>query len=284
MLLLSPAMAVIGGLFVGGLLIAATQSLGYFSPSGERGFTLSHYAALFRDAEILAGIRYTLAVTTTATILSAVGGTALALALRKPAARSVRINTLLQIPLALPHLAMAVVLINFISPSGLIARVLFQLSLIGAPADFPPLINDRYAVGIILAYVLKELPFIALMVLALLARLGDEYEQLAQTLGANRWQRLRHVTLPLIAPAVISSSVVVFSFIFGAFEVPYILGRPYPAMLSVIAQRRYLDVDLAQRPESIAVAIVIAVMTSLLAWLNLRLTRKLTGIERASIF
>lgn len=284
MLLLSPAMAVIGGLFVGGLLIAATQSLGYFSPSGERGFTLSHYAALFRDAEILAGIRYTLAVTTTATILSAVGGTALALALRKPAARSVRINTLLQIPLALPHLAMAVVLINFISPSGLIARVLFQLGLIGAPADFPPLINDRYAVGIILSYVLKELPFIALMVLALLARLGDEYEQLAQTLGANRWQRLRHVTLPLIAPAVISSSVVVFSFIFGAFEVPYILGRPYPAMLSVIAQRRYLDVDLAQRPESIAVAIVIAVMTALLAWLNLRLTRKLTGIERASIF
>ncbi|MBK9316098.1 MAG: hypothetical protein IPM55_17935 [Acidobacteria bacterium] len=88
----------------------------------------------------------------------------------------------------------------------------------------------------------------------------------------------------LIAPAVISSSVVVFSFIFGAFEVPYILGRPYPAMLSVIAQRRYLDVDLAQRPESIAVAIVIAVMTALLAWLNLRLTRKLTGIERASIF
>ncbi|MBK9313566.1 MAG: ABC transporter permease subunit [Acidobacteria bacterium] len=109
------------------------------------------------------------------------------------------------------------------------------------------MINDRYAVGIILAYVLKELPFIALMVLALLARLGDEYDQLAQTLGASRWQRLRHVTLPLIAPAVISSSVVVFSFIFGAFEVPYILGRPYPAMLSVIAQRRYLDVDLAQR-------------------------------------
>lgn len=284
MLLLSPALAVIGGLFVGGLLIAATQSLGYFSPGGERGFTLSHYAALFGDTEILAGIRYTLAVTTTATILSAVGGTALALALRKPAARSGRINTLLQMPLALPHLAMAVVLINFISPSGLIARVLFQLGLIGAPADFPPLINDRYAVGIILAYVLKELPFIALMVLALLARLGDEYDQLAQTLGASRWQRLRHVTLPLIAPAVISSSVVVFSFIFGAFEVPYILGRPYPAMLSVIAQRRYLDVDLAQRPESIAVAIVIAVMTALLAWLNLRLTRKLTGIERASIF
>ncbi|MBK9313565.1 MAG: hypothetical protein IPM55_04875 [Acidobacteria bacterium] len=45
--------------------------------------------------------------------------------MRKPAARSGRINTL-QMPLALPHLAMAVVLINFISPSGLIARMLFN--------------------------------------------------------------------------------------------------------------------------------------------------------------
>ncbi|MBK9313564.1 MAG: hypothetical protein IPM55_04870 [Acidobacteria bacterium] len=57
MLLLSPALAVIGGLFVGGLLIAATQSLGYFSPGGERG---SRYHIMRRCSEIpgiLAGIR-----------------------------------------------------------------------------------------------------------------------------------------------------------------------------------------------------------------------------------
>jgi putative spermidine/putrescine transport system permease protein len=70
---------------------------------------------------------------------------------------------------------------------------------------------------------LKEAPFIALMILALLARLGDEYEQAARVLGASAWQRFRHVTLPLIAPAVVSSSLMVFAFIFGAFEVPFIV-------------------------------------------------------------
>lgn len=281
-LLLAPLAAVIGGLFAGGLVIAAAQSLGYYSPIGEHGFTLRHYFSLLGDAEFLAGLRQTLWVTVTATAISAVCGTALALALRRTATGSIR--TLLQVPLALPHLAMAVVLINLIAPSGLFARILFHLGLIASPAEFPALINDRFSIGIIVTYVLKEVPFIAIMAMTLLARIGDEYDDLARTLGASRLQKLRHVTLPLIAPAVISSSVIVFSFIFGAFEVPYILGRPYPAMLSVIAQRRYLDLDLTQRPEAIAVAMVIAAITTLLAWLNLRLTSRLTGIERISLF
>ncbi len=271
-ILLSPALAVIGGLFAGGLIIAAAQSLGYYTPIGERGFTVRHYLALPGDPEFLAGLRQTLWVTITATAISAVGGTTLALALHRTATGSIR--TLLQVPLALPHLAMAVVLINLIAPSGLFARIFFHFGLIASPSEFPALINDRFSIGIIITYVLKEVPFIAIMVMTLLARIGDEYDDLARTLGASGWQRLRHVTLPLIAPAVISSSVIVFSFIFGAFEVPYILGRPYPAMLSVIAQRRYLDPDLTQRPEAIAVAMVIAAITTLLAWVNLRMMRK----------
>ena len=114
--------------------------------------------------------------------------------------------------------------------------------------------------------------------------MGDEYEQAALTLGASWWQRLRHVTLPLAAPAAVSASLVVFAFIFGAFEVPFILGRPYPAMLSVVAQRRYLSTDLADRPGAVAVAVVIALVTALLVWAYLRLARALVGVERPTIF
>jgi putative spermidine/putrescine transport system permease protein len=92
------------------------------------------------------------------------------------------------------------------------------------------------------------------------------------------------VTLPLVAPAAVSAALVVFAFIFGAFEVPYLLGRPYPAMLSVVAQRRYLDVNLAERPGAIAVAVVISVITAVFVWLYLRLARKLTGTEQPLIF
>jgi len=282
-LMLSPALAVIGVLFAGGLMLAAVQSLGYFAPTGENALTLRHYVALGDDREIYASLWLTLQLATATTVISAVAGLALALGLREVARRSHAINLLLQIPLSVPHLAMVGALITVIAPSGLLARAVYALGFIQQPADFPALINDRYGVGIALAYVLKEAPFIALMTLALLARLGDEYEQAARVLGASAWQRFRHVTLPLVAPAVVSSSLMVFAFIFGAFETPFILGRPFPAMLSVVAQQRYLDVNLASRPGAIAVAVISALLTAALAWGYLRLTRALIGLDRPFI-
>ncbi len=282
-LMLLPALAVIGVLFAGGLALAVAQSLGYFAPTGESSFTLRHYVELSRDREVYASLWLTLKLATVATAISAICALALALGLREFSRRSRAVNLLLQIPLAVPHLAMAGALITLIAPSGLLARLAFAVGLIHQPADFPALINDRYGAGIILAYVLKEVPFITLMTLALLARLGDEYEQAARVLGASAWQRFRYVTLPLVAPAVISSSLMVFAFIFGAFEVPFILGRPYPAMVSVVAQQRYLDVNLLARPGAIALAVISTLLTAALAWGYLRLTRALIGLERPFI-
>jgi len=282
-LLLCPALVVIGGLFVGGLMLALVQSLGYFPPAGENAFTLAHYRGLLTEREFRASFWLTFALASVATIISAAAGLALALLLRRMVRRNRFLNVLLQVPLAVPHLAMAVALVNLIAPSGLIARLAYTVGLIGAPAEFPALISDRYGVGIIIAYVLKETPFIALMTLAVLVRLGDEYELAARTLGASAWQRLRHVTLPMVAPAVVSASLVVFAFVFGAFETPFILGRPYPALLPVVAQRRFMSVDLSERPDAAAIAVLLALLAALLVWMYMRLARVLVGIERPTI-
>ena len=57
----------------------------------------------------------------------------------------------------------------------------------------------------------------------------------ARSLGARPWQRLVHVTLPVITPAVAGGAVLVFAFTAGSYEVPYLLGRPFPATLPVVA-------------------------------------------------
>ena len=283
-LMLAPALAVVGGLFAGGVGLAIVQSLVLLSPLGENQLTLSHYRSLLGDREFQRSIGLTLSLATVATGLSALGGLVLALSLRTMAMRYRLVNTLLQIPLAVPHLSMAVVLLNVIAPSGLLARFGHALGLIDLPADFPILINDEYGIGIVLAYLLKEIPFVTLMLLTMLLRIGDEYEQAARTLGAASWQRLRYVTLPLLAPAALSSSLMVFAFILGAFEVPFLLGRPYPAMLSVVAQRRYMDVDLAARPGAIAVAVMLSLITTGLVWLYLKVAQRLAGTERPLFF
>jgi putative spermidine/putrescine transport system permease protein len=279
-----PALLLLGLLFGGGLVLALSESLGFYAPLGERGLTLKHYFALSHDQELRAAFWLTFWLASAATLLSALAGLAVALTLRELAQRRPVFNLFLQIPLAVPHLAMAVVVINFIAPSGLLARFGYALGWVSEPADFPALVNDRYGCGIVLTYVLKETPFIALMCLAVLARVGEEYEAVARTLGASSWQRLRYVTLPLVAPALVSATLLVFAFLFGAFEVPFLLGRQYPAMLAVVAQRRYLSVDLADRPGAIAVAVVLAIVTALLVWLYQRLARAAIGVAKPTLF
>ena len=282
-LMLLPAVLILGGLFAGGVGLALVQSLGDFPPAGEYRFTLTHYQALLADPELRVSIAITFLLASIATAISAAAGLGVALSLRNLARGSRLLSALLQTPVAIPHLAIAVLLVNVIGQSGFMARLAHSAGLAQVPADFPALVNDRYGAGILIAYVLKETPFIALVTLAMLRRTAGEYELAAATLGASAWQRFRYVTLPLVAPSVVSAALLVFAFIFGAFEVPYILGRPYPAMLGVVAQRRFLSVNLMDRPDAIAVAVLMTFVSASLVFAYLRLGRKLVG-ERPTLF
>ncbi len=283
-LLFLPALFVIVGLFLGGIFLSFLQSVGYFPIGGENSFTLAHYAEILGDREIRLSFILTFLIASITTLLSAVCGVALAILLRKFARTNSFLKTLLQVPLAIPHLAAALILINIISPSGLLARIFYLCGIINAPNDFPVLVNDAYGIGIVLSYVLKETPFVALMVLAVLTRIGDELEQVAENLGASILQRFRFVTLPLIAPTVIFASLIVFAFVFGAFEVPFVLGRPFPAMLAVVLIRRFGDTDLNERPAAMALAMLMLVVAGLFVWLYLRLTKNFMSQEKPPIF
>jgi putative spermidine/putrescine transport system permease protein len=238
---------------------------------------------LLSDPEFRTSIGLTFLLATIATAISAAAGLALALTFRNLDRGSRALSVLLQTPIAVPHLAMAVLLVYLIGQSGWLARLAYFAGLIAVPADFPALINDRYGLGIVIAYVLKETPFIALVTLAMLRRTDGEYELAAATLGASAWQRFRYVTLPMVAPSAVSASLLVFAFIFGAFEVPYLLGRPYPAMLGVVAQKRFLSTDLTDRPDAIAAAVLMTIVSALLVFAYLHLGRKVVG-ERPTLF
>ncbi|NBO65131.1 MAG: ABC transporter permease subunit [Acidobacteria bacterium] len=277
---MAPTCGVLAGLFAGGFGVAIAQSLGLLSPIGEDGPNLNHYIALVDDREFRQSLWQTLTLAGVTTALAAVFGTVLALSVRRLVSRYRLMSALIQIPLAIPHLSMAIFLITLIAPSGLLARLTFAGGLIAGSADFPLLINDQYGVGIVLSYLLKEVPFVAVVTLSVIVRLGDRLEEVAQLLGATGWQRLRYVTIPLLAPAALSASLMVFAFVVGAYETPRLLGQTWPGLLPVIAQQRYMDTDLSRRPGAIAMAVVLSSLTGLLVWAYLRLTARWTGAER----
>ena len=259
---LAPALSVILILFIGGWVLGFAQSLGYLPMLGQTTLTLDAYTQLFQRDDFLASLALTLWIALTSTLLSSVLGLASALFLRRLMWGKQWATFVFQLNLPIPHSVGAVAMLLLLGQSGLLARVAKLAGLIDAPSDFPALTHDPLALGIILEYAWKSSTFIGITVLASLITLGDEYEAVAQTLGAGAWQRFRRVILPLVTPSLVSAAVLVFAFAFGSFEVPYLLGQRYPSALPVLAYRSYVDVDLNARPEAMAISMVIAIITT----------------------
>lgn len=153
------------------------------------------------------------------------------------------------------------------------ARVADRLNLIESAGDFPLLVFDPWALGIIASFSWKEIPFITVIALAQLQSTVTDYEDVARMLGSGPLQRLRHVTIPIVLPGVLTASVIVFAFTFGSFEVPLLLGQSFPATLPVLAFRLHTDVDLIARPEGMAVTVVVTIITVLLVFAYMKLAR-----------
>ena len=273
-LLLMPAILVILLLFMGGLITGFLRSLGYFPLIGLNDFNFDAYTTIFTDNGFIRSFILTFHIAFTSTLIASILAVASAMLLR-PAFRGKHfVQFIFSLNLTIPHLVGAVGVLYLFSGSGLVSRLATGAGLIDSPAGFPAMVNDPWAIGIIIQYVWKEIPFIGVIVLAILLSVGEDYESVARSLGANRWQAFRNVTLPLIMPGVVSASVIVFAFTFGAFEIPWLLGSTFPKALPVLAFESYTDVDLAARPQAMAMAMVIAVMSSLMILAYMKLSRR----------
>lgn len=279
--MLTPMMLVIVLLFFGGIGYGLLQSLGYQPRIGNFDLSLDAYAnILFSDRlrdQFWSGLLLTLWVSFASTFLSAVVAVAAALLLRQTFIGKRLSSFLFQINLPIPHVVGAVGVLFLFSQSGFLSRLLAQPGIVASPSDFPIVVRDPYGFGIILAYLWKEVPFIGIIVLAVLQSLGEDYENLAASLGANRWQRFRYVVLPLILPGLLSASIIVFAFVFGAYETPALLGVRYPRMLPVTAVRFFLDRDLNARSEGMALSMIVTGIVVVLVIAYMAISRRVRG-------
>lgn len=258
--MLAPALLLLGGLFLGALGLTLVRSLRYMPALGLTEPDLAAYAALLTSPGFLASLGLSLWIATTSTLISAILALLAALLLRQTFPGRGAVSFLFQMTLTVPHVVGAIGILYLVSQSGSFARLAHAAGLIAAPGEFPALAHDPFAIGIILQYVWKEVPFITLVLLAAMQTLGEDHEATARTLGASRWQTFRFVLLPMLMPALVAASALVFAFAFGAYEIPLILGAHAPEALPVLAWRSFTDTDLATRPQAYATAIVIAAL------------------------
>lgn len=256
-LLVGPALLVVAVFFGGGLVLGLGQVLA--DPQG--GITLDHLRAVIGSPDFLQSLLATVYVCSTSTVIAAALALACALYFHFLAAKSRVVRFLFQVPLATPHLVITMAVLFLLAPSGFFERLMQAAGLVGGPAAFPVLTNDPFSIGVMAAYVWKETPFITLMVMSGLANAGAaELLEVGRTLKAGRLARLRLILLPVVLPSLGAASLIVFAYTFGAYEVPYLLGRTWPRLLPVWAYLNFRDPDLAARPEGVAAGLVIAVI------------------------
>ncbi|MGB9013048.1 MAG: ABC transporter permease subunit [Aeromicrobium sp.] len=272
-LLLTPAMVVIGGFFVGGVTQAVLQSLGQQPLVGDATWSLDAYRSAASDPAVTSSINLTLRIGLISTALATVFGVGLALFARRLGRGRAWMTRLFQSMLAVPHLVGALCIALLLSPSGFLSRAAATTGLVDDQQQFPALTQDSFGWGIIAEYVWKETPFIAVIALAAMTANLARLEDVSRTLGARGWQRLLHVTVPVIAAPVGAAAVLVLAFTMGSYEVPILLGRPFPAPLSVVTFQSFSDTDLTARPQAMAVAVLLAALTTVIAALYLVLVR-----------
>lgn len=274
--LVLPTTLVLVTLFVGGFTFGILQSVGYFSviADKEQKIGFDAYLFAFQNETVRAGIILTFRVALISTILSTVIALAISLMISRTKRFQSTLISITQFNIPIPHVVAATGILLTFSQSGLVSRVTNHFGITDGPSDFPIVTNDPFGYGIIMSYLWKEIPFMCVLILSALRGPVTNLDETAKTLGASYGYRLRKVILPYIFPAILSGTIIVFAFSFGSYEVPYLLGEPYPSTVSVVAYQLYTDRDLANRPTAMALATITSVVIGILVYAYMKITQQ----------
>jgi len=173
------------------------------------------------------------------------------------------VDSLIDLPLALPTAVAGLVYAALYAPNGWLGRYLVPLGIHGA--------YSRFAIVLVLVFV--GLPFVVRTVQPILEDLDPESEEAAASLGASRWQTFVHVVLPTLRPALITGFALAFARGIGEYgSVVFVSGNmPYKTEIAPILIVARLE-EFAYG-EATAIAVVLLVVSFALLVLINRLER-----------
>ena len=274
LLLLTPFLC-LTALILAAAAIVLIQSLGYIPAFGLTSFSLRYYLAFFQNEGLLDSLAVSLYLSFVSAAAAAIFGVLIAAALVACKKADKPLLHIVRLPILVPHMVVAVFIVTIFSQTGLLARGAYAISLIPDYSLFPQLLYTESFLGVILAYLWKEIPFVAYFVLALMASISDTLGQAAENLGASPLRSFFQVTLPLTMPAILNAFLIIFIFAFGGYELPALLGPTLPKALPVQAYLEFSSPDLLHRPYAMAANAVILIISCTMALAYFLCTRRL---------
>lgn len=184
------------------------------------------FCQLAENDDVLEAARNTLIIAVTTSVVATIIGTMAALALQR---YSFPFKTFseatLYVPIVIPEIVMGIGILVFFS--AIFGWVNSTLGLSG---------NDRLALGlltVIVSHIAFSVPFVIMVVRARLHGFDKSLEEAAADLGANEWITFRRVTLPLIAPGVMSGALLAFTLSLDDFIITFFTTGPGATTLPI---------------------------------------------------
>ncbi|MFD9769683.1 carbohydrate ABC transporter permease [[Kitasatospora] papulosa] len=207
--MLTPALLFVGLMIVFPLVYTVDLSLtdAFGAVNAGKGYVgLQNFADALGDTRrFWPAARRTLVFTVGAVILETVLGLALAMLMRKPFRGMRWVRTVLIITLLTTPVAIGILWLLILDPTNGIANHL--LAGIGLPRqEFLGSVGQSLPT-LMLIDVWQWTPMMTLLLLAGLTTLPEEPEEAARVDGANGWQRLRHIVLPMLGPTLATALV-----------------------------------------------------------------------------
>lgn len=180
------------------------------------------------------------------------------------------VDALVDLPFALPTAVAGIALTAIYAGNGWLGSLLEPL---GIKVAFTPL-------GVMVALVFVGLPFVVRTVQPVLEDLDIELEEAASSLGANRWQTMRHVVLPVVTPALLTGFALAFaravgeygSVIFIAGNIPMVSEITPLMIITKLEQYDYAGATAIALVMLIISFVLLLIINALQAW-----TAKRTG-------
>lgn len=182
---------------------------------------LDNYVEVLGDVRFREAMAHTLLFTVASVTLELVLGTVLALAMNRAFRGRGLMRAAILVPWAIPTVVAALIWrFMFDGDSGIVNAVLARLG-----AEVPVWFVDQTAawVPVVFADVWKETPFVALLLLAGLQGIDPALYEAARIDGASAWCQFRHVTLPLLRPALLVALIFRTRDAFRVFDLVYVL-------------------------------------------------------------
>ena len=138
------------------------------------------------------------------------------------------VRALLIVPWAIPSFISITIIGTFIYPTGGGMDIIFSWFKL-APYEWFK--SSNFLLSAIFVNIFLGYSFTMVAFLAALQSVNKELYEAAELDGANGWQKFRSITLPIIKPVVVVTTILGFMWTFNMFNVVFLLSRPISSTL-----------------------------------------------------